>query len=572
MSPTSTCPPPNRTQGRSITTTERDADDRHARTGVVSIDSSKGGRVSPNASLVAKKGRSQGSAASTAPPGAPASTAATAPSRDPDPAAKIRADLEARIGTGRYRRWFGRTEIEVDGDALEVRADSHFTAKSIDQLHGDALRAAAHDALGVNARINLSVLGGQATDRTAAPTLAPANPAPPKTNGERSPRRAAPPLRQLDDFVVGRCNELAFTSACRIVDEPNAAAVSPLCVYGGSGLGKTHLLQGICARFRDQAGRGAKARYMTAEQFTNEFLAALRKNTLEQFRQQIRRLDLLAIDDVHFFENKTKTQSEFLHTLEAINLTGARLVLASSEHPRLARFSRVLVSRLLSGMVVQVERPPREVRIAIVKQLSTAIGNPVNDVAAEYIASRCVGSVHELQGAVTTLKAMHYLARDGRPSGGPATPEVPGAPGPGTTTAPGGDGKEIGLVLARRLFEDERLRPQIPVRISTVVDVVCEQLGVARADLMSRSRHRRVVLGRALVAYLGRDMTTHSYPEIARELGRPYHSSVHTAEQRFKKQLEANDPIEAGDGKAAVEPRELRDQLRHAILRATARS
>jgi chromosomal replication initiation ATPase DnaA len=126
--------------------------------------------------------------------------------------------------------------------------------------------------------------------------------------------------------------------------------------------------------------------------------------------------------------------------------------------------------------------------------------------------------------------------------------------------------------MAEQALGDGAWQPPVPIRIATVVDVICEELAVSRAELMSSSRHRKVVLGRALVAFLGRDMTTHSYPEIARELGRAYHSSVHTAEQRFKRQLEANTPVVVIEGKPLVEPRELLDQLRHAIRRANARS
>ena len=131
---------------------------------------------------------------------------------------------------------------------------------------------------------------------------------------------------------------------------------------------------------------------------------------------------------------------------------------------------------------------------------------------------------------------------------------------------------EVGLVLVEQLFNDHGWKPPKPVRLATVIDGVCRRLGIGRADLMGSSRHRRVVLGRALVAFLGRDMTTHSYPEIARALGRSYHSTIHTAEQRLRRQIGERTVVEVDEGQPSMHLEELVDQLRHEIARSTDRS
>jgi chromosomal replication initiator protein len=386
-----------------------------------------------------------------------------------------------------------------------------------------------------------------------------------------------PTLRRLDEFVVGQSNRLAYSTACRLIESADGPTVSPLFIHGECGLGKTHLLQGICRRSADLSGRPGHVRYVTGEQFTNEYIASIRNDTVDEFRKTIRRLDLLAIDDVHFLSNKVRTQGEFLHTLDAIDLTGARVVLASDEHPRLIKkFSQALISRFLSGMVVQIDRPDRPTRIAIVRRLARARHLPIKDGAVEAIASRCVGSVRELEGAVTKLAALWALQHDMAPTGDDASAPASAARRNGAARKAAKSGAagpgEVGLVLVEQLFKDHGWKPPTPVRIATVIDVICRRLGIGRADLMGSSRHRRVVLGRGLVAALGRELTTHSYPEIARAMGRSFHSTIHTAEQRLRRQVDENHMATLDEAQAPMPLRELVDQLRHEITRVTASS
>jgi chromosomal replication initiator protein len=259
---------------------------------------------------------------------------------------------------------------------------------------------------------------------------------------------------------------------------------------------------------------------------------------------------------VHFLSNKVRTQSEFLHTLDEIDLGGSRVVLASDEHPRLIKkFSQALISRFLSGMVVRIDRPDRDTRIALVNRLARQRGLRLSDAAIETITSRCVGSIRELEGAVTKLSALHAVQHGATMNGSRSR-----------------NGEDVGLVLVEQLFKDHGWSPPVPVRIGTVIDVVCDRICTSRTDLMGSSRHRKVVLGRALVAYLARDLTTHSYPEIARELGRSYHSTIHTAEQRLRRQMTEQEVVDLCDASRPLPLRELVDQLRHEVHRQTMRA
>jgi chromosomal replication initiator protein len=493
---------------------------------------------------------------------------------------QVRKAIAESLGAKKFEVWFGRTDLALDAsDQLAILTDTAFVSKWISTHYTEMLEAIARDVLGDAAIVTVRVksASGDAAERQKPdagsgpedrrPARRAADP------GERSVASAAADggsrasvasrlqnLKSLEDFVVGPCNRLAYAAACRLVDEPSISGASPLFVHGECGVGKTHLLQGVCRRFVDRYGRAPRVRYVTGEQFTNDFILAIRNGELETFRRSLRRVDLLAIDDVHFLSNKSRTQSEFLCTLDAIDLAGARVVLASDEHPRhIRRFSQALVSRFMSGMVVQVDRPDRETRLAIIRSLAHERGLSIVDSAAEEIAGRCVGSIREIQGVIAKLAALLSIQHQ-LPLGQRA-----GGPGGG-----GEDGRTIGSLLVQQLFQDDGWQPTAPVRIQTIIDVVVDRMGIQKSDLMGSGRHRRVVLGRAIVAYLGRRMTTMSYPELARALGRSYHSTIHTAEQRLERQLEAKATIELDRGAPAVDVADFVDDVRHRIMRAAA--
>jgi chromosomal replication initiator protein len=509
------------------------------------------------------------------------SSRSTQPRRPARAIDEIRDAIHASLGEKKFDVWFGRAACEIEEDhTLVIVTDTAFVARWIGVHYLDALTAIARTHLGDNATVDVRVRSNPAsgrptgedrphheatvsTDAAQAPTPLDAPAVPDEIDAARGTRGSRPSvasrlrnLKRLDDFVVGPCNRLAYAAACRLVDEPAASGSSPLFIHGECGVGKTHLLQGICRRFVDRYGRAPRVRYVTGEQFTNDFIMAVRSNDLTAFRRSLRGVDLLAIDDVHFLSNKARTQSEFLCTLDAIDLAGARVVLASDEHPRqIRRFSQALVSRFLSGMIVQVDRPDRETRHAIIRSLAAERGLSITDAAAEEIAGRCVGSIREIQGVIAKLTALHSIQHQlplGQPEHAP------------------GDESGIGSLLVQQLFQDDGWQPTAPVRIQTIIDVVVERMGIQRADLLGSGRHRRVVLGRAIVAYLGRELTTLSYPELARALGRSYHSTIHTAEQRLVRQLRDRARIELDRGSPAIDVVDFVDDVRHRIMRAAA--
>lgn len=373
----------------------------------------------------------------------------------------------------------------------------------------------AFHAAGVNERA--------VADAAAAPARTEA--APQRRVGRSTRRASAAPfrLRRLEDFIVGASNRLAYNAAIALADAADGH-FGPLYIHGPCGVGKTHLLQGVAERIR-RTRPGARVRYTTAESFTNGFIASLHAGRLEEFRRAFRDLDALCIDDVHFLSNKGATQNEFLHTFDAIELTGARIVLASDEHPRhILKLSEKLVSRFTAGMVVGVERPERELRVRIARALFERRGLKIEEAAARLVADRCPDSVRDVEGAVTRIDALHRLVGSGESTGG-----------------------RIGvLAVERALGGTGAALPLRPVSVARIIHVVCDALRVDPSDVLGSSRHKRVVFARALAAHLARSMTTLSFPEIAREMHRPNHSTIITACNRVAKQLERDERCDHG--------------------------
>jgi len=427
--------------------------------------------------------------------------------------------------------WFSETTMHCTESGVEIHAQSPFAARWIEQRFTAVIEDAASEAFGKSTPVRIKT---EEQTKTSEQTHARPTPHSPITRSK--PKRQ---LRSFDDFIVGACNRLAWSAAKQLVQEAGKS-ISPLFIHGVCGVGKTHLLQAICK----EAAKTAKGRvrFVTAEQFTNEFIASSRTGDFARFRSRYRNLDLLAIDDIHFVASKTKTQDELLHTLDAAGLRGARLALASDEDPRhIRRLNRALANRFVAGMVVEIDRPDRETRLAIIERLLTARGISMTPAAIDRLSSQAVGSVREIEGAVTRVTAaVQFLSNHHK--------------------------NVVGIDDVERVL---RATPPTshPIRMQDVIDISCTRFGVVTEELLGNSRSTRVVLARSVSAYLGRKLTTMSFPELAVALGRKNHSTVHAAVRRIEKRLEhdskTDGSVRIGEEEIAV--KELLDQLSWAI-------
>lgn len=471
--------------------------------------------------------------------------------------------LTERIGEEPCRRYFSQmAELSIEARELRVTVPSNFLAGQIERRYSTALREVLRDVgrpapqsfrLVVDRdAFEASRVVERATRRRAAPQQVP----PPV----RKPVRIEPASGkyEFDNFIVGDENKLAYTAATGVAS--GDTRLSPLFIHGDCGLGKTHLLRAIAAAF-SRSRPDAVVRYVTAEAFTNEFIASMRANKLDAFRQRYRDCDLLCIDDVHFLNNKDKTQGEFLHTFDAIDLDGKLVAMASDEHPRdMTRLSAALTSRFMAGALFRLTPPGRGLRLQIIAEIGRRRGLAIDTAAAEVIseraeracdADRSGPSVRDLEGMVTRVQAACRLI-------------------------PGAESGMIDAAFASRalgLAEGGSAQSGVrrPIRMQQIIDRVCSSLGVAHDEFVGRGRHKRVVLARALTVHLSRELTNHSYPEIARAMGRPNHSTVITAHKRIKSQIDGGEAVRFDNDLVAIDVAELSARLHRELDRTTGR-
>lgn len=317
----------------------------------------------------------------------------------------------------------------------------------------------------------------------------------------------------MDSFVVGPGNQLAYNTAVYVAEFPGAQ-YNPLFIHGNCGLGKTHLLQALCRRFIDQHPT-KRWMYLTGEEFTNEFLSALRSNKLDAFRRRLRDLDLLVIDDVHFLGGKKATQEEFLHTFNAIEAMGRQVVMASDDHPKLIEeFGESLINRFVSGMVVRIDPPNYSTRCQILRSLAHRMNLCLREEVVGWIARRVTQNVRELEGAITRVAAHVRLS-----------------------------GQEADVATAMAALGDLDRQLIAPVRPENILQSVCEYFGLENKDLMSGRRQRTISLARSVAMYLVRKTAKLSFPEIGTRMGKRNHSTVISACRRIERAVQRNTPL-----------------------------
>jgi chromosomal replication initiator protein len=323
-----------------------------------------------------------------------------------------------------------------------------------------------------------------------------------------------PRLRHdMDTFVVGQSNQLAYNAALYVAEFPGAQ-YNPLFIHGNCGLGKTHLLQGLCKRFIDHHPT-KRWMYLTGEEFTNEFLTALRNNKLDSFRRKVRDLDLLVIDDVHFLGGKKATQEEFLHTFNAIEAMGRQVVMASDDHPKMIEeFGESLINRFVSGMVVRIDPPNYATRCEILRAMSLRGGIPMNEEVIGWVARRVTQNVRELEGAVTRIAAHVKMA-----------------------------GRSADVAMAQESLGDLDRQLIQPVKPENILQSVCDYFGLEHKDLMSGRRQRTISLARSVAMFLVRKTAKLSFPEIGMRMGKRNHSTVISACRRIERAVLKNESL-----------------------------
>jgi len=434
---------------------------------------------------------------------------AVAPVMDDSTVISIARNIAGRIGPERYAMWFEHKAcLQVQGHTLHIGVGNAFAANWIRTKFLQETRAAARAVLDHDVEVQVQVApaasqGLPPRPAAAVPGAAPTAPPSP------APRPAAGPVLNakytLEEFVVGPSNQMAYHAATQVAAQPGTQ-FSPLFIHGQCGLGKTHLLQGICQRFA-RLHPGKRWLYLTGESFTNEFLDAIKNHKTDAFRRRLRHTDLLVLDDVHFLANKKATQEEFLHTFNQIDAGGKQVVLASDCAPRqIAAMAESLISRFVSGMVLRVDTPDLPTRLEILRRRAARHGWQISDAVLMHIAQSATVSIRELEGLLLQVVAGMNLMASGKADAAAVMADIKG----------------------RTLVSHQ------PIPVRRIVAVVAEYFGLAEAALLGPGREKTVSLARAIALYLARQHTGMSFPEIGRAVGNKNHSTVIAACQRVE--------------------------------------
>jgi len=301
----------------------------------------------------------------------------------------------------------------------------------------------------------------------------------------------------FDTFVIGPSNRFAHAAALATAETPGTQ-YNPLFIYGGVGLGKTHLLQAI-GNYVVRNHPAKKVRYLTLETFTNDFINSLRDDSIEGFKNRYRTVDVLLIDDIQFLHKKEQTQEEFFHTFNALYDAQKQIVITSDRHPKaLATVEDRLVSRFEWGLITDIQPPDLETRVAILrKKVRLENITLADDEALMVIASRVPSNIRELEGCLTRVVAYSSFTK-----------------------------KPIDADLAREVLKDIPETPSTRVTIDLILSIVAESTGVSITEITGDKRSRPVVESRHLVMYLARELTDASLPKIGERLGNRDHTTV----------------------------------------------
>jgi chromosomal replication initiator protein len=429
-----------------------------------------------------------------------------------------------------YRTWLEPTEaLTLEGDTLMVGAPDQFSADWNESKHADLLSGFAPVALGHPLKVRFKVheerMGRVQMDMFVQPPPAPIVVPPSNQQG-----RISTPLNPryvFDQFVIGKSNDVAAAAAQAAAHAPGNV-YNPLFIYGDTGLGKTHLMQGIAHELLKR-NTGLRIAYASTEQFTNEFITAIQSGGMGEFRRRFREIDLLLVDDVQFLKGKESTQEEFFHTFNAIYEAGRQIVLTSDRPPKeIPGLEGRLVSRFEWGMVANIDLPDFEHRIAILRKKASLdhLELTIPDEVIEFIAQHVKSSVRELEGSIIKLLAYASLKH-----------------------------REISVDLAREALRDKLKGstgggefPDVPpttITVATIQQTVSREWGVTPDGLRSKTRTKQLTVPRQVAMYLCRELLALQLVEIGSAFGGRDHSTVIHSLERVAEEM-SGDPVFGG--------------------------
>ncbi len=402
------------------------------------------------------------------------------------------------ISEAGYDAWIKYIEPRaIENGEVVVFVRTNFQRNIIAESYAAKLKNAFENVLGIP--FGLKIISGEDTDSSSLST----SPTPGNLFDGNTDQKYS-----FDSFVVGSSNKFAYAASQAVASKP-AGYYNPLFIYGGSGLGKTHLLYAICNEIRKN-NPTANILYTKGEYIANELIEGIQKGQTMEFRAKYRQVDVLLVDDIQFISGKVSTQEEFFHTFDALHQANKQIVLTSDRPPReIATLEDRLRTRFEMGLLADIQPPDLETRIAIIRRKAQMLEVPISDDIAEYIANQLKSNVRQLEGAVKFMRAQYLLA-----------------------------GEQPSLITAQNAIRDIRNDSQpVPITVERIINEVARTMMVSPDDIRSTKRSAPISQARQVAAYVVRSITGLPMKAIGEEFGTRDHSTIVYAIQKVESRM-----------------------------------
>src|SRR5947207_2682789 len=430
---------------------------------------------------------------------------------------RLSAALKPQVSPDTFKRWFSAVKlVQATDEVLTFRVPNNIYQFWIESNHITVLQSAIVTALGAPRKIRFSS-ASDGLDEASLPEIPDKGFAGENSRnaGQTSNALGLNPRNSFESFVVGPNNEIAHAASLAVAQSP-ARTYNPLFIYGGVGLGKTHLMQSI-GQYVGMKKKNAKVMYLSSELFINEFIDAIQHNNLVKFRKRYRQADLLLIDDIQFLGGKERSQEEFFHTFNTL-FDGHKQIVLSSDRPpsEIANLEHRLVSRFEWGLTAELQPPDVETRMAILRKKAHTLQIKLRDEIFDFLANRIRTNVRRLEGALMRVASFASLSA----------------------------GKELTNEVVEHLLKDilqEEARHS--VTIEQIQRRVAEHFDVRLADMTSKRRPANIAFPRQIAMYLARELTKASLNEIGDAFGGRDHGTVLHACKLVKRRMQEQDNI-----------------------------
>ena len=425
--------------------------------------------------------------------------------------AKTKEQLKSNLGEATFDTWITPLEPTIkNGCELVLQAPDNFFKSWVEGHYRQAIIEAIK--LSSSEEVTLAFATNPAVKKTAAPAIAESTP--PKTATAKE-KPILNPRYTFDTFVVGPSNRHAHAYSLAVAKSP-AKTYNPLFIYGGVGLGKTHLIQAICQYIRQNNAERLQICYLPSERFTNELIDAIQHHSTANFRQKYRNnVDILVIDDIHFIAGKESTQEEFFHTFNSLYDAHKQIIISSDRPPKeIANLQERLVSRFGWGLTTDIQPPDLETRVAILKNKVEREPVTIPDEVIFFIAQLIKTNIRELEGALVRTIAYSLLEE-----------------------------KPVTLELTKEVLKELLREPQKLITVDFIQRCVAEEFALSLHELKTKRRNKNIVMPRQVAMYLSRELTDLSLPEIGDYFGGKDHTTVLHSYKKIKGLVGTNKPL-----------------------------